>query len=200
MTPVVFVRWKRRMHATAIQRGRARCEHAVDGAVLWTPVLLHSERRDGVSHHVQVARFTSIRACCIRDPSARAGWWEVIFRDLDIARERGVIGDPDVDPRVRKIFVEIARLVPFERPRGRARPTHARWAPRPAAGSRERAPVDETTCFATLGITERCTVDELKRAWRAAAAAHHPDRGGDDEAFRRAKLAYDLCRSLRGFR
>lgn len=197
MPPVVFVRWKKRVHATAIQRGRARCAHGEKISVMWTPVLLHSERRDGVSRHLQLARLTSIRACCIRDPAARAAWWNVIFQDLDAAQARGVFGAADEDPRVRRILVELANVVAFERTRGRARPTHARWAPRARLARNEPEAVNETNCFAVLGVNARCNGDELKRAWRRAAAAHHPDRGGDDEAFRRAKAAYDLCRRLR---
>lgn len=188
------------MHATSIQRGRARCEHAEEANVLWTPVLLHSERRDGVSRHVQLARLTSIRDCCTADPSSRAAWWSIIFADLDELRERGVLGEPDVDPRAVRVLEELARMVPFARPRARTRTTHARWTPRPMRSSAIRNVVDRSNCFEILGLARRCCAEDLKRAWRAAAAKHHPDRGGSDAAFHRVKQAYDECRALLGIR
>ncbi|MFI5297725.1 MAG: DnaJ domain-containing protein [Polyangiales bacterium] len=73
------------------------------------------------------------------------------------------------------------------------------WAKRsPRAGDTRAAEPTDATCFAFLGLTSRCTADELKRAWRRVAVEHHPDRGGDAEAFRRARVAYDLCRRAMG--
>lgn len=198
--PVVFVRWKKRTHATPIQRGRARCAHEDLSDTIWTPVLLHSQRVDGSSRHVRVAGLTSIRECCIRDATARSAWWLEIFRDLDGLRGRGVLGDPGADPRVPEILAALRNVVPFERPRRRPHATHATWSPRRPRRQADIAPaVDETTCFSILGVSSRCSTEELKRAWRREAAAHHPDRGGHTESFRRAKAAYDLCRSIRGF-
>jgi hypothetical protein len=149
---------------------------------------------------VQVARLTSIRGCCIPDPSARAAWWRVIFRDLDELRARGALGESDRDPRATRVLEELARIVPFERPRARVLATHARWAPKPVRPATTRDLVDRSNCFELLGLTRRCSPEDLKRAWRAAAARHHPDRGGSDGAFHRAKTAYDLCRELLGIR
>lgn len=36
------------------------------------------------------------------------------------------------------------------------------------------------------------TLDELKKAYRAATLANHPDRGGDVEAMKRVNLDYHL--------
>jgi len=40
-----------------------------------------------------------------------------------------------------------------------------------------------------LGVSERATRDEISRAYRAAAAAAHPDRGGSDAAMVRLNVA-----------
>ncbi|MFI5297133.1 MAG: J domain-containing protein [Polyangiales bacterium] len=191
----MFVRWKTREHATAIQRGRARCDHLSASTVLWTPLLLHSERRDGVSRHVQLARLTSIRGCCIRDPDACHAWWEAIARDLADLEMRGLVGDPRRDPRCQQLFVALASVVLFDPTHRNGRLPRAWWIKRSPHGTDVRAaePTD-ATCFAFLGLTPACTADELKRAWRRIAVEHHPDRGGDADAFRRAKVAYDLCR------
>lgn len=49
-----------------------------------------------------------------------------------------------------------------------------------------------------LGLPWPCSAAELKAAWRRAALASHPDRGGTDEAFRTAKEAHEtLAAALR---
>jgi hypothetical protein len=45
--------------------------------------------------------------------------------------------------------------------------------------------------LATLGLDQRATSDDIKRAWRRAAMKLHPDRGGDHEKFIRAKAAFE---------
>jgi hypothetical protein len=46
--------------------------------------------------------------------------------------------------------------------------------------------------LAMLGLSEMpATRDDLTAAWRAAARQHHPDVGGNADAFRSAKEAYD---------
>lgn len=41
-----------------------------------------------------------------------------------------------------------------------------------------------------LGVRRGATPDELRRAWRRAARASHPDRGGDRRAFELVASAY----------
>lgn len=45
--------------------------------------------------------------------------------------------------------------------------------------------------FEILGLPEGATEAEIKRAYRRLAALHHPDRGGDAEAFTRVRRAYE---------
>lgn len=55
-------------------------------------------------------------------------------------------------------------------------------------------------CFAALGVSPKCSEDELKEAWRAVVKAWHPDRpGGDHDMFIRMHEAYELACELRGF-
>ena len=46
--------------------------------------------------------------------------------------------------------------------------------------------------WAVLGLEPGASQEEVRRAWRAAAARCHPDRGGDPEEFRVAKAAYEF--------
>jgi DnaJ-class molecular chaperone len=46
-------------------------------------------------------------------------------------------------------------------------------------------------CFESLGLPDSATADEVKRAWRQLAMAHHPDRGGDPSEFDRLRKLYD---------
>lgn len=43
-----------------------------------------------------------------------------------------------------------------------------------------------------LGLSPRCTFDEIKQRYRALAQQHHPDKGGDENLFKKIKLAYEV--------
>lgn len=48
------------------------------------------------------------------------------------------------------------------------------------------------THYATLGVAENASPDEIKRAYRKLAGQHHPDKGGDTAAFQRIQEAYSV--------
>lgn len=48
------------------------------------------------------------------------------------------------------------------------------------------------THYATLGIEENASPDEIKKAYRKLAGQHHPDKGGDTAAFQRIQEAYSI--------
>lgn len=50
------------------------------------------------------------------------------------------------------------------------------------------------THYHTLGVTRKCTKEELIQAWRAAAWKLHPDRGGNAGEFAEASRAYAILR------
>lgn len=44
--------------------------------------------------------------------------------------------------------------------------------------------------YKLLGVDKSASADEIKRAFRKKAHAHHPDKGGDAEAFKKVNEAY----------
>ena len=50
-------------------------------------------------------------------------------------------------------------------------------------------------CLEVLGLAVGASEDELKRAHRALAVKHHPDKGGEQREFLRVQEAYEvLCK------
>jgi DnaJ-class molecular chaperone len=46
------------------------------------------------------------------------------------------------------------------------------------------------TYYELLGVTEKATAEEIKRAYRKMASQHHPDKGGDKNKFQEIEQAY----------
>jgi DnaJ-class molecular chaperone len=46
--------------------------------------------------------------------------------------------------------------------------------------------------YSTLGINPGASPDEIKKAFKKAAMKHHPDRGGDEAAFKQINEAYEV--------
>ena len=45
--------------------------------------------------------------------------------------------------------------------------------------------------YEILGVTENATQDEIKKSYRKLALEHHPDKGGNEEKFKKISVAYD---------
>lgn len=46
--------------------------------------------------------------------------------------------------------------------------------------------------YRILGIDKTASINEIKQAYRKLASKHHPDRGGDADAFKQVQEAYDV--------
>ena len=46
--------------------------------------------------------------------------------------------------------------------------------------------------YEELDLSPLATQEEIKQRYRSLAQLHHPDRGGDEEKFKRIKLAYEV--------
>lgn len=48
------------------------------------------------------------------------------------------------------------------------------------------------TAYKTLGLNQKASQDEVKKAFRKLAAKHHPDKGGDEVKFKEINTAYQI--------
>lgn len=48
------------------------------------------------------------------------------------------------------------------------------------------------TLYDDLELPNDCTFEEIKLQYRHLASIHHPDKGGDEERFKRIKFAYEV--------
>jgi curved DNA-binding protein CbpA len=46
--------------------------------------------------------------------------------------------------------------------------------------------------YEELGLKQDCSFEDIKQQYRILARVHHPDMGGDEEKFKRIKLAYEV--------
>ena len=46
--------------------------------------------------------------------------------------------------------------------------------------------------YQTLGVDQKASPEEIKRAYRKLAGQHHPDKGGDTRLFQEIQAAYDV--------
>ena len=117
------------------------------------------------------------------DPFARPDAWSGGARTLEeahAAAERAA-GRPlrRIEPRWAKAFVRLKDGLP---------PWPERRAANEPARPMSEVPADPRQ---VLGVGPQASVEEIKAAFRREALATHPDRGGDADAFMRAKAAYD---------
>lgn len=52
-----------------------------------------------------------------------------------------------------------------------------------------------TNPYNVLGVQPGCSESELKSAYKKLAMKHHPDRGGDEEEFKRVTEAYEMIKN-----
>ena len=54
--------------------------------------------------------------------------------------------------------------------------------------------------YDALGVSQSATSDDIKKAYRKLALQHHPDKGGDEEMFKKINNAYALLMNLNGMK
>lgn len=52
--------------------------------------------------------------------------------------------------------------------------------------------MDPNQYYSCLGVDPSCSMDDIKRAYRKAAATKHPDRGGTTEEFQKLQESYEV--------
>jgi molecular chaperone DnaJ len=52
--------------------------------------------------------------------------------------------------------------------------------------------MSQTNYYDVLGVQENADQDTIKKAYRSLAKKHHPDKGGNDETFKKVSEAYDV--------
>jgi curved DNA-binding protein CbpA len=52
--------------------------------------------------------------------------------------------------------------------------------------------MENNTLYDELELSVNCTGEEIKQKFRTLAQIHHPDKGGDEEKFKRIKTAYEI--------
>jgi molecular chaperone DnaJ len=55
-------------------------------------------------------------------------------------------------------------------------------------------PMAKRDYYEVLGVTKSASADEIKKAFRKSAIAHHPDRGGDEAKFKEVNEAYEVLK------
>merc|ERR1711988_1269985 len=59
-------------------------------------------------------------------------------------------------------------------------------------GGGRRRSVDNSKFYQVLGIEKDASQAEIKKAFRKLAMKHHPDKGGDEELFKKMQIAHDV--------
>jgi DnaJ homolog subfamily A member 2 len=58
--------------------------------------------------------------------------------------------------------------------------------------AREKKEVDNKKYYDLLGVDQKASFDEIKKAFRKKALKEHPDKGGDPEKFKEISVAYEV--------
>ncbi|BGP15583.1 DnaJ sub C member 7 [Rhodosporidiobolus nylandii] len=111
------------------------------------------------------------------------------IEDLDKAVSFSTIGSAD-----RRLFAEerreiAAKKLATERQEREERERKAKEAEEERKREWEEKHPDP---YKALGIPREATQDEIRKAYRALALKHHPDKGGDPEEFKKVTAAYEL--------
>lgn len=59
-------------------------------------------------------------------------------------------------------------------------------------GGGSREPPNTTELYETLGVDKDATKGAIKKAYHKLCRTHHPDKGGDEEEFKKIKAAYEV--------
>lgn len=122
-----------------------------------------------------------------RHPDASEGGAET--REAALAAAAAAAGRPlvEIEGRWARAYARTLLGQPPWTARERAAASSGVDAPLPR---RPAAPA-QASIWQLLGVQPRATTEEIRRAFRARALSLHPDHGGDADAFRALRAAYD---------
>jgi hypothetical protein len=201
------------------------CFHTGPGRYTLSPQVVESYRDAdrAVRKRLVWTPGRSIRTCCaadLHDPIPRALWWIEVSERIDLLRNAH---PDDVTPQMQVMLEDLpsfvtamAQVVPMPSPEESdfvqawiatsprtTSETLRAWYDRCWAEAHERlakqvpdpTSVTWTEALALFGLSGSYTSEDLKKAYRAAAFAAHPDRpGGSHVQFLRVGAAYELLR------
>jgi hypothetical protein len=148
----------------------------------WTPQLSLEEELD----HRCPGLGTEL-AEALRGPHSRVRWAVRAAFALHGQRAPEWLSDAPL-----RLVDDLLRLAPSPRRGGTRTENHSHNSSRPGGQPGAEASDPRAAALRLLGLEPGVSIAAIKRAYRRLAKAHHPDLGGDADAFHRLDAAYRL--------
>jgi hypothetical protein len=148
----------------------------------WTPQLSLEEELDR-----RCPGLGTELAEALRGPHSRVRWAVRAAFALHGQRAPEWLSDAPL-----RLVDDLLRLAPSSRRGGTRTENHSHNTSRPSGKQGAAASDPRAAALRLLGLESGVSIAAIKRAYRHLAKAHHPDLGGDVDAFHRLDAAYRL--------